>query len=170
MTSGYYTTTQSETFTVTHARHIAAKVATDLKRMQRFYERPDDREIDTYEKEVVALLRGDYLDAVTYGFHRAGTWVVALKYAARQGGVVVVDASPGNVPMGADVRDCAFGSFFAGNSQWRTLTEEKKRQVYANAGLPYFRVLGDDYDASNQWHADKVYSAGGRGVLRHVIA
>ena len=28
--------TESLTFTVTHARHMSAKVATDLKRMQRF--------------------------------------------------------------------------------------------------------------------------------------
>ena len=33
---------QSATFTVTHARHMAAKVATDLKRMQRLYDVPSD--------------------------------------------------------------------------------------------------------------------------------
>ena len=31
-----YTISTLTSFTVTHARHIAAKVATDLKRLQRF--------------------------------------------------------------------------------------------------------------------------------------
>lgn len=35
--SSSYTTTETKTFTLTHARHLAAKVATDLKRLQRFY-------------------------------------------------------------------------------------------------------------------------------------
>ena len=35
-----YTLTETTTFTVTHARHMAAKVATDLKRMQRLYGEP----------------------------------------------------------------------------------------------------------------------------------
>ena len=45
-----YTTTATNTFTVTHARHMAAKVATDLKRMQRFYGSPSDGRINEYEK------------------------------------------------------------------------------------------------------------------------
>ena len=35
-----YTITETTTFTVTHARHMAAKVSADLKRMQRFYGYP----------------------------------------------------------------------------------------------------------------------------------
>ena len=74
MSSGYYTTTRSETFTVTHAWHIGVKIGTDLKRMQRFYGQPSDQEVSDYEKEVVALLLGDYLDWVTYGFYKHGQW------------------------------------------------------------------------------------------------
>ena len=38
MSSNYTTTTTiSDTFTITHAKHIASKVATDLLRFQRFY-------------------------------------------------------------------------------------------------------------------------------------
>ena len=40
-----YSLSESATFTVTHARDMAAKVATDLKRMQRFYRFPSDSEI-----------------------------------------------------------------------------------------------------------------------------
>jgi hypothetical protein len=44
--------TESSTFTVTHARHMAAKVATDLKRMQRLYGIPSDESIASFEAEV----------------------------------------------------------------------------------------------------------------------
>ena len=55
------TFTESSTFTVTHARHMAAKVATDLVRMQRFYGFPSDADIDAYEEEVIALLKAGYI-------------------------------------------------------------------------------------------------------------
>jgi len=41
-----FTFSDTITFSVTHARHMAAKVATDLKRMQRFYGAPSDAWID----------------------------------------------------------------------------------------------------------------------------
>ena len=37
-----YSVSASETFSLTHARKIASKVATDLKRLQRLYARPYD--------------------------------------------------------------------------------------------------------------------------------
>ena len=41
-----YTDTGTQTFSRAHAKRISFKVATDLKRMQRFYGRPTDREIE----------------------------------------------------------------------------------------------------------------------------
>ncbi len=63
-----YTFAGSLTFSVTHARQIAAKVATDLKRLQRFYGQPSDGDINNYEYEVVTLLTAGYLGRVWYGF------------------------------------------------------------------------------------------------------
>ena len=54
-----FTLSETATFTVTHARHMAAKVATDLKRMQRFYGVPNDCAITAYETEVIELLKAD---------------------------------------------------------------------------------------------------------------
>ena len=56
-----FTLTQTTTFTRTHARHIAAKVATDLKRMHRLYGAPSDRWIADFEAEVIELLKEGYL-------------------------------------------------------------------------------------------------------------
>ena len=169
MTGGYYTTTRSETFTVTHARHIVAKIGTDLKRMQRFYGRPSDREIADYEKEAVALLRGDYLESVEYGFHSNGRWVVALKYAARYGGVLISDDTPGRIPLGSDVSGCGFTSYLRSTRKWHDLPEYQKERVYADAGVSFRRVPRRGY-VGNWGGGDKTYSAGGRGVVRHAAA
>src|ERR1700683_1385252 len=52
------TVSETETFTVTHARHMAAKVAADLKRMQRFYGSPSDSWIGHYEAEITHFMKG----------------------------------------------------------------------------------------------------------------
>ncbi len=44
--TGSFTITESQTFTITHARHMAAKVATDLRRLRSFYGKPSDKEIE----------------------------------------------------------------------------------------------------------------------------
>jgi len=78
-----YAYTESTAFTVTHARHMAAKVAADLKRIQRHYGEPSDSEISAYEEEITAFLKAGYLGTVTYGFRRGGKWVEpALRYTA----------------------------------------------------------------------------------------
>ena len=67
-----YSVTETITFTRTHAVHIAAKVATDLKRMQRLYEEPSNSWIADFESEVIEFLKEGLLDTVTYGFHFSG--------------------------------------------------------------------------------------------------
>lgn len=136
--------------------------------MQRFYGSPSDRRVVQYEREVVALLSGDYLDFVTYGFRRGGNqWVVALKYAARYGGVLVADDSPGKIPMGARIDNCAFYSFLCYNRKWSELTPRQQEQIYLDADIGFWRHEGEEPEGN--WRSDKTYSAGGRGVLRHVI-
>ena len=170
MTGVVYTSTYSQTFTVTHAQHVAAKVATDLKRMQRFYpqEWADDDDIDYYEREAVILLKGNYLQSVSYGLIRGSQWIVALLYVARYGGVLIADDDPGRVPRNANASGCQFGSVLQGTAKWHQLNDVQKRRVYADGGISLIREEGEGFQGN--WRADKVYSAGGRGVLRHVIA
>ena len=72
-----YTTTETSTFTITHARYIASKVATDLKRFQRFYGSPSDDLINRYEGELAGLLKHDAVDNVVYGLQRISLWTPA---------------------------------------------------------------------------------------------
>jgi hypothetical protein len=61
------TFTTNTTFAVTHAKYMASKVATDLKRIQRLYGLPIDSAIADYEREIVELLKVGCLGTVTYG-------------------------------------------------------------------------------------------------------
>ena len=165
MNYGTFTTSSSDTFTVTHAIHIAAKIGTDLKRMQRFYGQPTDAEIEAYEREVIALLKGDYLDKIEYGFKvKNGPWRIALKYEARYGGVLIADDNPGKIPIGADISRCKFHSCLIGNHKWQQLSDIQKDQVYKDAKISFRRVAGSEPEGN--WMYDKTYSAGGRGVVR----
>ena len=97
--------TGTTTFTRTHARHIAAKVATDLKRMQRFYGEPPDNWIDAFEAEAIEFLKGGILDTVAYGFRRNGDWIEpTLIYTSRDLMVIAAnDDDPGRVRPSAQI-------------------------------------------------------------------
>lgn len=94
-----YTVSETTTFTVTHARHMAAKVATDLKRMQRLYGSPSDADINTYETEVIDLLKAGYLGVVAYGYRRNNDWIEpTLRYSAHDlAGAAANDEDPGRI-------------------------------------------------------------------------
>lgn len=161
-----FTVTESKTFTVTHARHMAAKVATDLKRMQRLYEQPSDQDIADYEDEVIALLRSGYLGTVTYGFKRDGNWIEpALRYTARDlEGVSANDDDPGRVKPGKNVAGATFYSYLTYSTAWEQLTGDEKDSYKGN--LPFKRGGANEPGVSGYLEEDKTYSSGGKALSR----
>ena len=107
-----YTDTLS--FTRTHARHMVAKVATDLKRMQRLLW-PSGRTARsrTTRAEAIEFLKEGYLGTVMYGFRRNGNWIEpTLFYTSRDlAGASANDDDPGRVRPGA--RMSAGASFYS---------------------------------------------------------
>lgn len=162
-----YTYTQTETFTITHAKHIASKVATDLLRLQRFYGSPSGQQINEYEEELVSLLKADYLKEVTYGFKRNGCWVEALRYHALPGGNLTND-DPGRILPGVDVSGATFGSYLIYNSRWHALTSAQ-RTTFSSI-LSIDRGHGTEPGLeSGVWSTGLTYSAGGQGIGRSTI-
>src|SRR5687767_2936138 len=109
-----YTYTQSgtETFTLLHARILASRVATDLRRFQRFYFAPADQAIADYEMELAQMLKNDVVETVIYGFKRYGKWTEAtVRYMALPGGTLAADDDPGKIRPGLDVAGATFTSF-----------------------------------------------------------
>lgn len=161
-----YTTTETKTFTLTHARHLAAKVATDLKRLQRFYGGLSDLRIEQFEGEATELLRLGYLESVTYGFKRNEKWIVpTLRYTAKELADGGGDDDPGRIPPGANVVGAAFSSFLTYTPAWFALTAQQRETIEEN--LPLQRTVGAEPNVEGGYFADdKTYSSGGRSLGR----
>lgn len=163
------TITETTTFTLTHAKHMAAKVATDLKRIQRLYGRPGDSEIADYEIEVTQLLKAGYLCSVTYGYRRAGLWVEpTLRFTVRDlMGASTDDDDPGRVRPGADITNATFYSYLIYNLAWQHLSDSEKTQF--EQSLPVKRKGAPEPGDNGYWHEDRTYSSGGRALDRTSI-
>lgn len=164
-----HTFSSSETFSVTHARHIAAKVATDLKRMQRFYDEPSDDWIRQYEDEIIELLKGGYLDVVTYGFKRNGAWVepTLIYQASVLAGMSAADDDPGKISRGANVSGASFSSYLMYSARWRAAGESEREAVTQR--LPFRRTSADAPLVGGYVVHDRTYSAGGRSLARSSV-
>lgn len=161
-----YTITETKTFTLTHARHLAAKVAADLKRMQRFYHAPDDAHIERLEGEITELLRQGYLGTVTYGFKRNGNWIEpTLRYTARELAGDSMDDDPGRVRPAANVTGASFYSYLTYSSAWYALPSAQREAIEQQ--LPVQRTGAPEPSVSGGYFADdKTYSSGGRALGR----
>lgn len=162
-----YTLTETESFTVTHARHMAAKVATDLKRMQRlYYGRPGDASIADYEAEITEFLKEGYLGTVTYGFRRDGKWIEpTLQYTARDlAGSAANDDDPGRVRPGANIDGASFYSYMTYSAAWDRLTDAEKDAFRRR--LPFTRSGAPEPGVDGYLSNDRTYSSGGRALNR----
>ncbi|MGH7025607.1 MAG: hypothetical protein ACREEB_18755 [Caulobacteraceae bacterium] len=164
-----YTSTETSSFTITHARYIASKVATDLKRFQRFYRSPSDGGIDRYEGELAGLLKHDAVDNVVYGFQRNSLWTPAsVRYRAIPGGSLMADDDPGKIRPGIDIAGAHFTSFLSYSNAWWNLTQAERESI--RDGLPIKRSTGSSPDLeTGAWSDDLGYSAGGRGLSRSSV-
>ena len=161
------TYTDSITFTLTHARHIGAKVATDLRRIQRLYGGlPSDSRIAEFEAEIVALLKAGYLDTVTYGYKRDGAWIEpSLRYTAQDlAGGSADDDDPGRVRPGANIAEAKFHSYLTRNAAWHALSRAERAAF--ESSLPFVRTGAPEPGISGYLSQDRSYSAGGRALIR----
>ena len=164
-----FTSTRTRSFTITHARHLAAKVATDLKRIQRLYGRPSDSWIADHREELVMVLKRGFLSKIAYGFQRADKWIEPMvKYQAQNlifG--IGVDDDPGRIKPGADVAGARFNSYLWCSQAWWDLSEEEREDFRRES--PIKRVDGDELEVNGYLSGDRTYSAGGRSLARSTV-
>ncbi len=161
-----YTTTESRTFTVTHAKNMAVKVATDLKRLQCFYGEPNDADIREYEEEVIALLRDGFLGTVWYGFKRNGNWIEpTLKYTAHDlADNPANDDDPGRVRPRKNIIGATFYSYLTYSNTWDRLTWVERDSYEMK--LPFKRSNASVPGVSGYLENDRTYSSGGQALNR----
>jgi hypothetical protein len=167
--SSSYTLSETTTFTLTHAKHMASKVATDLKRIQRLYGDPSDSDIASYEAEVIELIRHGYLGSVTYGYRRFGNWVEpTLKYTSRDlAGGTANDDDPGRIRSGSDVSNASFYSYLTYSASWDKLSDAEK-ESFKNR-LPFSRTGVPAPGVNGYFTDDRSYSAGGWALSRSSV-
>lgn len=164
-----YTVSETKTFTITHARHMAAKVATDLKRFQRFYGKPSDNSIADFDAEVIALLKHGYLQTVTYGFRRNQKWIEpTLRYTERDlFGAFTDNDDPGRIRPGADVSGASFYSYLTYSRAWDRLSQSEKDSF--KSSLPFQRGYAPEPEVDGYLIHDRTYSAGGHALNRESV-
>jgi hypothetical protein len=164
--SSSFSISESTTFTATHAKHMAAKVATDLKRMQRLYGSPSDVKIAEFEAEVIEFLKGGYLGTVTYGYWRNDDWIEpTVRYTARDlAGASANDDDPGRVRPGADITGASFYSYLTYSAAWKELSDDEKESFKKK--LPLQRNGAPEPGINGYLSNDRTYSSGGRALER----
>jgi len=157
--------TYSQTFTETHAKHLSAKVATDLKRMQRFYGAPSNSQIEEFEKEIIQYLKNGYLEDITYGFKKDDRWIEpTLKYTAKELANDGIDDDPGKIRIGADINGADFYSYLRSSQKYFDSSQEE-REIF-HKSIPIQRY-GADYPSTNGYFSsDRSYYSGGKGLNR----
>lgn len=163
-----YSFSNSSTFTITHARHLAAKVATDLKRIQRFYPGSlTDSEIADYEQELIAFLKAGYLVKVEYGFKKGGEWIKpTLRYTAKdlEDSYYSTDDDPGKIRPGANVSGAIFTSFLTWSTAYSDASEADRDEFEKE--LPFVRSRGNSPSSNGKWVSDLTYTSGSRSLNR----
>lgn len=163
-----YTITETRTFTITHARYVASKIAADLELVHAYHRRPSLQDITEYAEEAALLLAARYLKSVEYGFRRDGLTIFALKYIGRSDGTLVGDDASGRVY--AEVKETdTFYSYLEYSDSFGKLSEVERERFKAT--LPVKRSGATPPQASphGSWEQNRTYSTNGEGVVRTVF-
>ena len=164
MTTSYSYTT-SETFTRTHARRLAAKVAADMHQCQRLYGHLTDAEIEDYQEELTTLLHGRYVKSYEFGFKtKDDRRVVSWFYTVGPAGDLEGGRSGGLFPS-ADISDAVVFNFLSYNSEWSALSDKERDKIKASYSVQ--RVEGSPpKDGKGHWDSSRHYASGGVAVTR----
>lgn len=164
MTTSYSYTT-SETFTLTHARRLAAKVAADMHQCQRLYGHLTDTKIEEYQQELIVLLHGEYVKSYEFGFKtRDGKRVVSWFYTIGPSGNLEGGRSGGLFPS-ADISNALMFNFLSYSSKWFALSQRERDEIEASYAIR--RTDGSPpQDGNGYWDSARHYTSGGVAVTR----
>jgi hypothetical protein len=160
-----YSYTTTETFTLTHARRLAAKVAADMHQCQRFYGRPTDAQIAEYQEELTVLLHGGYVESYEFGYKTRGDRrVVSWHYTVGPSGDLEGGRS-GGLYASAAITNAVNFNFLTHSSAWFALSDAEKAKITAQHTVR--RTDGaPPQDGNGYWDSSRQYASGGVAVTR----
>lgn len=163
-----YSFTTTATFTRTHAKHLAAKVITDLYQCSVLYDRPSAESIDDFQTELIELLAHEYIERYEFGFKANGKRVLTFRYKVGADGGMHGDANAGAIYAKATVASASYYNILTPSSKWWNLTPAQRTSF--EGGLPFQRPDGSlPDDGDGYWQNDHGYSAGGVRVTRETF-
>lgn len=157
--------TTTTTFTRTHARHLAAKVVSDLYQCHLLYDRPRAEDLDDYQTELVEMLAHSYVATYEFGFKKADKRVLSWHYTVGPDGGLHGDSDAGSIYATAVVAGTTYFNFMSYSDKWWRLSPQQRDTVRST--LPVQRTSGSlPGDGDGYWQIEHGYSAGGVRVER----
>jgi hypothetical protein len=156
----------SATFTITHAKYLASKIAADLNVCNRLHGRPTVSQVESYSEELIELLRHGYLSRYEFGFKRDAKRVLSWSYDVTSSGNIETDDRAGKMSAYLDLRDTTFFNFVWYSSKYNSLSIDDQKTF--GVTHPINRTTGEPpSDGAGYWSGtEKIYSSGGTGVSR----
>lgn len=163
-----YTTTKTNTFTITHARYLASKVAADMHLCAQYYGNPSEQNIRDYAEELAQYINEGYLSEYEFGYKKDEKRIVTWRYKVDANGVLTTDDRPGKVVAYVDIAGATFYNFLTRNSRFSQLGSQQ--QSTFKAGLPIHRNEGQPpSDGPGYWTSDRNYFSAGQGLGRQTF-
>jgi len=157
--------TYTTTFTLTHARQLAAKVVADLHQCSLLYGRPSGARLGDYEAELIEKLAKGYVATYEFGFKRNDQRVLSWRYTVGPDGGLQGSANAGALYARAAVAEAEYFNSMSHSSEWDNLTDAQ--QLAFESNLPFSRKTAAlPGDGDGYWMTDHQYSAGGIRIER----
>jgi hypothetical protein len=157
----------SQTFTLTHAKHLASKVVSDLYQCRNFYGEPSEAMIAKYQDELIVMLAGGYVKQYEFGFKQNDQRVVSWQYGVNASGDLVggADDRSGGIYARADISGANYFNFMSYTQAWFDLSQSEQDTVKSQH--PISRSTGHlPSDGSGYWRTDRTYSSAGVAIER----
>lgn len=162
-----YSTSATQSFTATNAKHLASRVASDLYQCSRLYGRPFESGIPALQDELGVMLTGGYVSTYEFGFKRDEKRVVTWYYSVDASGNLVGgnDDRSGGIYAHADINGAEYFNFMTYSQKWWDLNSEAKSRVKAQHNID--RGSGEaPADGNGTWYIERTYTSGGVRIDR----
>lgn len=161
------TTTRTSSFTITEARYVTSKIASDLQSFKALYGYITDQKITDFAEEVALHLANDYLESVEYGLKRDDKVIFSLKYDAKNG--VLTNDRPGKIPDSLNTNGAVWYSYLIKNSKFDALSTAEQEAFKNKSPVTRVGAPSPVFSGNGYWSPDKSYAANSQGVNRNVF-
>jgi hypothetical protein len=163
-----YAHSNSESFTIVHARRLSSKVVADLVRCSQLYRRPAASSIQDYGEELALRLNKGYVSSYEFGFKKDNLRILSWFYTVDETGSITDDNRPGAIVSNVEVASANFFNFMTYSQKWVN-TPSAEQEAFLKT-LPFVRSSGlGPQDGNGRWVTDRNYYAGGVGLGRRTF-